>query len=387
MHRMKQLNQLLLVLVLTFLPASLLASRESQAPTLEEHLEDDIELQLSQLSYSSPMDIATINELEIKAELHQSSQKTPKDYDKMEAKQNGWCGRKYLYSGLSDFCTMIAAVCQGVGAAKLDGDPSSENGENLIYVALAFTAAQGFFKKLQDNETTQINNHTKKVAKSTLAANNVLLDKMVQQSKNYNEQLKEQAKDRQTKYLEHLKEKKTQIQNLLDQHDRDLQELQKANAQVESMLDGRKQELKDQAKVLDELLKEAKNLLQQAKYKIKEEVILSDIERFIERIQDVFQDGTYNVVAYGSRAGLTTSNVAGISSFVTPRQQRKLKASTMQLQRRKEQMMKTSREESQGSESPHPPLVTQKRTLPNMDNFPPLRTEKRKVIKMTTDSE
>lgn len=393
---MKKIIFVFFMFVLLICPTSLYSSRDSRPPTIEETLENDIEMQLSQVSYSTPMDIPVINEMEINAVLHQSFEKNEGDGDDIENTHSAWCGKKLVYGTISDLLGLATLICAGVGAAKLSADGSSSVGHNLTFAAAGLSAAQTFFKKLQDNETTQQNNQTKKVAKSTLAANVVLLDKMVQQSKTYNEKLKEQAMARQFENLKLIREKKIQIKELLAQHDKDLDELQTANDQVESMRVLRKQEIKDQAKILDELLREAKNLLQESKYKVREgnETLKADIEKFLKRSYEVFQDiPTSGIIPFTPKAVIDVNDVSS-SSTNTPRTKRSLKVSVVQLQRKKDRLMqlKTSRaiyspiaESEQHSDPSDSP--TKIKAMPNLEQIPQLRPSKRKTPKIEEDSE
>lgn len=265
--------------------ASLSSGREYAS-----NLEDDIEMQLNEYSFAPPADLATINEAEIRAVLQQPFEKDLEENDEIELQQNGWCGKKFVYGTISDLCGLATLICASVGASKLAADSESSVGLSLTFSAAGLTAAQTFFKKLQDNETAQRNNHTKKVAKSTLAANNVLLQKMVTQERNFTKKLQEEEASRKLQFIELLKKQKKQIQELQSQHNNDLAEIERTSGQAEALQVSRKQEIKDQAKVLSTLVNDAKHLLKTAKYSLSEgnDKLVADIEDLIKRSDEAY---------------------------------------------------------------------------------------------------
>lgn len=160
----------------------------SELGSLQDELKFDIE-QGNSSQKSRIKRMATLNEEDLNELVLESVNKAENEAEKIEVKQGGWCGSKFLLEAGALTCTVVATITSAISAIKSSSDdPTNVTlANNLTIVSMTFTLAGGILQFFGNQSWVSRHAKVKELNNKLKGMNSKLLSVIKKQKKKFNE--------------------------------------------------------------------------------------------------------------------------------------------------------------------------------------------------------
>lgn len=160
----------------------------SELGSLQDELKFDIE-QGNSSQKSRVKRMATLNEEDLNELVLESVNKAENDAEKIEIKQSGWCGSKFLLEVGALTCTVVATITSAISAIKSSSDDAANVtlANNLTIVSMTFTLAGGILQFFGNQSWVSRHAKVKELNSKLKNMNSKLLGVIKKQKKKFKE--------------------------------------------------------------------------------------------------------------------------------------------------------------------------------------------------------